>query len=438
MIRPRKRALAAAVALVCAGLSLAACSSSSDSGTNSAGNAGDGGSSGAASASFDTSHCPSSASSVPSGDTLTLGSSGPLTGPLAPDATIFDGVKAYFDYVNSQGGVDTAAGKKKLKLNLLDDGYVASKTVQNVQQLVQQDNVFALTNVVGSPNNLAIAPYITSQCVPMLFAEGAQEALGTAKYPFGSNAFANLDQDGFAIGNYLKSIAPSATVAVLYQDDAFGQPIYQGLKEALQGSDVKIVKTQTYGTTDVDVKNQMTTLAASKAEYFVSGSVATACTQSFKYLETSSWQPKSFVTDACGGPNLSPVSAKVTGNIIGTEELKGIGSSDYKADPGMQLMQTWVGKEGGEVNAGSEYGWYGAELAVNAIKNAKQLTRIGVAEAAATFPDMTPGVMLPGVSIHGWKTGTPVISKLAITRYVPADNAFSAPIKVVDAVPPSS
>ena len=37
----------------------------------------------------------------------------------------------------------------------LDDGYDPAKTVQLTRQLVEQDNVFAIFNSVGTDNNLA-------------------------------------------------------------------------------------------------------------------------------------------------------------------------------------------------------------------------------------------------------------------------------------------
>lgn len=429
--RARSMSVVAGVA-VSAAVGLAACGSSGSGASSS-------GSTSSSAASFNTSHCPSSASAVPSGKTLVLGSSGPLSGPLAVDSSIYQGVRAYFDYINAQGGVQTAAGKKLIKLNLLDDAFVPSKTLQNAQQLVEQDNVFAIANATGSPQNLAIAPFLTAQCVPQLFAEGAQADLGTAKYPFSSNAFPNLNQDGVAIGRYIKSIAPHATVAVLYEDDAFGQPIYQGLQAALKGSSAKIVAAQSYQTNSVDVANQMTTLAASKAQYFVSGSVGLDCTQSFTDIANSSWAPaKSFVTDACGSSALTSVPAAVSSKIVGANILKGVVGPTYLQSSGIQLYLKWLARSGGTVSTSSEYGWYGASLTVAALHNAKKLTRIDVAQAAASFSALTPGVMLPGLTIHGWEHGNPVLSKIAMLQFEPAEKDFGAPVAVENAVPPAS
>ncbi|MDP9283704.1 MAG: ABC transporter substrate-binding protein, partial [Actinomycetota bacterium] len=84
-----------------------------------------------------------------SSTTITIGSSGPLTGEAAAAAGVLKGADAYFKYANSRGGVHG----RKIKFTYLDDAYDPSKTVQNVRQLIQQDNVFALFSVVGTNSN---------------------------------------------------------------------------------------------------------------------------------------------------------------------------------------------------------------------------------------------------------------------------------------------
>ncbi len=45
---------------------------------------------------------------------------------------------------------------RKIEVVTKDDAYDPAKTVQNVQELTQSDQVFALFNIVGTPNNEAI------------------------------------------------------------------------------------------------------------------------------------------------------------------------------------------------------------------------------------------------------------------------------------------
>ena len=110
----------------------------------------------------------SAAASVP-GITKTqilIGSHQPLTGPAAPGySEIAPAANAYFQYVNSKGGIYG----RKIKYTYLDDAYDPSKTVSVVHQLVLQDNVFGIFNGLGTPTHLAVVKYLNSAKVPNLF-----------------------------------------------------------------------------------------------------------------------------------------------------------------------------------------------------------------------------------------------------------------------------
>ena len=113
---------------------------------------------------------------------IEIGSSGPLTGEAAAAAGVLKGADAYFKYVNSRGGVNG----RKIDFKYLDDAYDPSKTVENVRQLIQQDNVFALFSVVGTNGNLAIRDFANAAGVPTVFSASGATTFGRdyAKYPW--------------------------------------------------------------------------------------------------------------------------------------------------------------------------------------------------------------------------------------------------------------
>ncbi len=61
------------------------------------------------------------------------------------NAVIMDGMRAYFDYVNSQGGVYG----RRVKLLIGDDHYNPADTMEVVRKLVEQDKVFAFIGSLG-------------------------------------------------------------------------------------------------------------------------------------------------------------------------------------------------------------------------------------------------------------------------------------------------
>ena len=104
----------------------------------------------------------------------------PLSGEAAAFGSVGPGAKAYFDYVNSKGGVNG----RKIEYRYYDDGYDPAQTVQLTRKLVEQDKVFAIFNSVGTANNAAIQPYLNQRRVPQLFVgDGSQAVVAAGAVP---------------------------------------------------------------------------------------------------------------------------------------------------------------------------------------------------------------------------------------------------------------
>jgi branched-chain amino acid transport system substrate-binding protein len=415
---------AAAVVTVGAVLALAACGSSSDPSSP-------GSRSSRTPSVISTAGCPASATATLTGKTLTIGASGPLSGPAAAVGTLITGaMKAYFDYINSLGGVQTVNGRKLLKLKVLDDQFVPSTTLTNIQQEVQRDDIRVFADVIGSANNDAVAPYLKSQCDPQIAPQGSP-TVNTADQ-WEDYAYAPYATQGAAWAKYMEKRLPAdKTVAVLYQNDDVGLGTYHGFQQAIAGTGVKIVSAQSYEPNAVDVSSQMTTLEATKASVFIDASFATACTQSFAALANSSWRPVAMVDGSCGDLNISLAPKTAEHDLYGVEMLKSVKSPDYKNDPDVQLFGKWMAKEHLAANDPTENGWYGGELVVKTLESARQFTPAGIAAAAATLPDFTPGLMYPDVTVHGWHLGLPIIDTFAVAKFDPASGSFLAPVATI-------
>lgn len=93
---------------------------------------------------------------------IVVGGVASLTGPLpAAFAPVFDGVTAYLNMVNAEGGV---AGRRIEFSYPLDDGSNPSQDTDQVRTLVQQDHVFAVVGV-ATPT-FAGASFLAANDVP--------------------------------------------------------------------------------------------------------------------------------------------------------------------------------------------------------------------------------------------------------------------------------
>ena len=79
--------------------------------------------------------------------------------PAAAYAPIAFGIRAYFDYINDQGGVNG----RKITLVMGDDHYNPPDTVEVTRRLVEQDKVFAMVGSLGEATHSAVWKYLEEQ-----------------------------------------------------------------------------------------------------------------------------------------------------------------------------------------------------------------------------------------------------------------------------------
>ena len=93
---------------------------------------------------------------------IRVGGVGAITNPLGGNyGDAFDGVEAYFDLVNADGGVN---GRTLELVAKRDDNAAASRNVNQVRALVEEDKVFAVIPV--STTSFAGADYLVENDIP--------------------------------------------------------------------------------------------------------------------------------------------------------------------------------------------------------------------------------------------------------------------------------
>jgi branched-chain amino acid transport system substrate-binding protein len=209
----------------------------------------------------------SSSSSAPgvTKTSITFGTHQPLTGPAAPGySEIAPASQAFFDYVNAHGGVFG----RKIHLLIKDDAYNPTNTVNVVHQLVLQDNVFGIFEGLGTPTHTKVVGFLNSSKVPDLFVASGCPCWdkGTSQpETFGWQP--NYTIEGKILGQYLKQHFAGQKIAVLYQDDDFGQGGLAGIKDEVPAAD--IVSTEPYQSGTTTLAPQITAIKAAKAQVLV-------------------------------------------------------------------------------------------------------------------------------------------------------------------------
>ena len=343
-----------------------------------------------------------------SASTIVIGGTSPLTGPAASYASVARGAKAYFDFVNAGGGVN----KRKIDYRILDDAYNPAQTVQAVRRLVEQDKVFAVFNTLGTEANLAIRDYLNQVQVPQLFVASGATTWGrdAAKYPWTIGFQPSYAAEGLVYGQYIARTKKKAKVAVLFQNDDYGQDLLTSLKLGLGRSGSKVVAAEPYQVTSPDVGSQIAKLKASGANVFCIFATPTFAIQAYVFANRLGWKPLVINNAVSGTSNIMVLASeggknKVVEGTISTTVLKDPTDPRWRNDPGMKQYRALLANAKG-ANPNDVYHVYGMAVGFEAAALFKRLganpTRSGLMKAARSISSAKNPFLLPGVSV---KTG---------------------------------
>ena len=354
--------------------------------------------------------------------TVLLGATVPLSGPAAAFGAVAPGAKAYFDYVNANGGVNG----RTIDFKFYDDAYDPARTVQLTRQLVQEDGVFAIFGSVGTANNLATRPFLNGLKVPQLFvADGSIDIAKPKQYPWTLPFLPSYLGEGAMYGRNIARTKPKARMAVLVESGPLGDALLAGLRRGLGGKG-RIVAIEKHGATDVDVNSQMVSLRGSKADTLLLFSTPAYVIQAFIQLNKLNWHPQVFVNSVSIEPTVMrtatlSTNAKTTANAISMVWLKDPTNPRWANDRGVKLYRQVMARYYPSGRPTDVYNYAGMAFAftmVDALRKAgRNVTRAGLLRAATHLDERDNPFVLPGVTIQTSPTNYIPLSKAQLYRY---------------------
>ncbi|HTC29138.1 MAG TPA: ABC transporter substrate-binding protein [Candidatus Acidoferrum sp.] len=355
---------------------------------------------------------------------ILLGGTHPFSGPAAAYGTISQGINAYFAYVNDNGGVNG----RKIVYKDVDDGYNPAQTVQLVKQLAEQDQVFAFFNTLGTAPNVAIQPYLNQNKIPQLFiSTGAtQFGLEGTKYPYTLLFNPDYQSEAQIFGKDLIAHNKNAKVAIIYQNDDFGQDYVTGFQRAIAGKGPTVVKTASYEVTDADVGSQMQALKASGADTLLIAATPKFAVQSMVIKAKLGWNPVTYLTDVSAAQFLMQAATKAggagaTNGIVTAEYVLDPTNAGMAGAPGMKLYRQILSKYGGKADPNNAFVLYGMAAAytmVDALKHAgKNPTRDSLMNAALHLNEKNP-FFIDGVTLSTSPTDRFPIRQEQLGKYM--------------------
>jgi len=355
--------------------------------------------------------------------TVLLGGTVPLTGEAAAFGSVGPGAKAYFDYVNAKGGVNG----RKIEYRYYDDTYNPAQTVQLTRRLVEQDNVFAIFNSIGTANNLAIRDYLNAQKVPQLWAGDGSQSIGRswANYPWTMGFLMSYRGEGDVYGKTIVKSRPKARIAVLYENTELGLDMLTGLTRAIAGKGPRIVAKQAYEFSGGDISGQIALLKASKADTLMLFATPKFFINAIVAAHKLGWKPRVYIASVSIEPTIMGIARinapELTKGALSIAFVKNPNDPIWAKDKAVALYRSIMRKYNPTGKQTDVYNWYGMTVAWTMVetlrKAGKSPTRASLLKAAQSLDTLANPFLLPGIRLQTSQTDYRPMEQVYLYRY---------------------
>ena len=225
----------------------------------------------------------------------------PQTGAASPGYNkVDDATRAYFDYVNSKGGVNG----RNLRLVAKDDVYNAGITLTSVAELINDDKVFGFIGNVGTQTQSAVIDRINRDGIPHLFTLTGYSKFysNPKKYPTTFGGLGTYFAESKIVGEYVKKTFAGKKVGILYQTDDFGRNALAGFNQVgLRFEEGKTAAKFVAGTQgSIGLTSQLNQLKSNGVEVVLFAAVASALAIAITTANAIGYKPANWVVTSVG------------------------------------------------------------------------------------------------------------------------------------------
>ena len=351
---------------------------------------------------------------------IKIGNIMPYSGPASAYATIGKTEAAYFNKINSEGGING----RKISFVSYDDGYSPPKTVEQARKLVESDEVLLVFNPLGTPGNTAIQKYMNSKKVPQIFVStGAAKWNDPKNFPWTMGWQPSYQVEARIYAAYILKNYPGKTIGVLYQNDDFGKDYVIGLRDGLGDRANKLIIVESsYETSSPTVDSQVVQIKGANPDIFINISTPKFAAQAIKKIGELKWTPVQFLTNvsASVGGVMKPAGYENDQGIFSAAYMKDPKDEQWKNDPAMNEWRAFMTKwypEGDQEDGATVFGYGVAQGIVQVLKQCKDdLTRENIMKQAANL-NFEIGIYLPGTKIRTSPTDFAPIEQLQMMKF---------------------
>jgi ABC-type branched-subunit amino acid transport system substrate-binding protein len=336
---------------------------------------------------------------------ITLGNVAVLSGPVPG---LFQGspyaVDAYFNYINSQGGVYG----RKLVLKSGDDGLTC-----NLDESVTKDLSTQVFAFVGSFTVLDSCGATVFEAAPEI--PDVSFSLTPASKKLSNLYSPQPNPPNFRTGSflYMKQKFPTAVTAVgsLYTNNVGATESFNEQKSAMESVGYKVVYSRAYAATESQFTSDIIKMRSAGVQFLwlTDTDDATAARVLNEALQQN-WHPQVIMSDSQYDANFVKLAdPKAIDGMWADEQFALFQGEDQTSVPEVGLFQTWMQKThpGFPPDLFATYSWAAAALFVQALKAAgPNPTRAGLYDALKNIHNFDDNGMLPVTDVGAKKPPT--------------------------------
>ncbi len=164
---------------------------------------------------------------------------GPLTGPALAWGDVLRGTGLKFRSVNEEeGGVHG----RKIVYHTFDDGYNPAKTKYGVKQLQTSVGIFAWVGGIGTSTGLAVKDYLMNRKIPWFGPFSGSKVWITPPEKYLFAMYTHYELEAQVLCRYSVRTLNKKRVAILYQNDGFGESGLRGAREELEKHGMELIR----------------------------------------------------------------------------------------------------------------------------------------------------------------------------------------------------
>ncbi|MEW6530231.1 MAG: ABC transporter substrate-binding protein [Thermodesulfobacteriota bacterium] len=269
---------------------------------------------------------------------VVIGVTTPVSGPAALWGVTAQGMKAWADHVNAQGGVNG----RQIRLVVKDDAYNPTRAMANLQEM--KGSVFAVCGLLGTAILNTAKDFFPENNMPLITPYGdvriwAKQPKDKRKLVF--VAYPDYEDEAEYITKYAAYKLGAKKIAMFYQNDDYGKTALLGVEKAVKemNDKAKLVAAVPYEVTERALGSHALKLKESGADALIIYTTPTHGALIVKEIAKIDYKPTRLATFTLGDPIMYKVAGEIwEGTYVAIAGNAGIPGADPPADKAVEIL----------------------------------------------------------------------------------------------------